>query len=219
MEETKQKITHPVKRILILFVGLIFMAFGVAFSIKSNLGTSPISSIPYVLNLITGLSVGTMTMIVNFLFVVFQIILLRKRYEWFQFLQFVVATIFGFIIDLAQIIIKDITVPNYFMQWVYCLLGILILSIGIAFEVMANFVPSAGEGTVLAICKVTNIKFGYMKMIFDLSLVVIAVILSFIFLGGLNGVREGTIAAALFVGLLNKLFSKETKKLGAIIFA
>ena len=195
------------------------MAFGVAFSIKSNLGTSPISSIPYVLNLITGLSVGTMTMIVNFLFVVFQIILLRKRYEWFQFLQFVVATIFGFIINLAQIIIKDITVPNYFMQWVYCLLGILILSIGIAFEVMANFVPSTGEGTVLAICKVTNIKFGYMKMIFDLSLVVIAVILSFIFLGGLSGVREGTIAAALFVGLLNKLFSKETKKLGAIIFA
>lgn len=219
MEETKKKINHPIKRILILFIGLIFMAFGVAFSIKSNLGTSPISSIPYVLNLITGLSVGTMTIIVNFLFVVFQIILLRRRYEWFQFLQFVVATIFGFIIDLAQIIIKDITVPNYFMQWVYCLLGIFILSVGIAFEVMANFVPSAGEGTVIAICKVTNIKFGYMKMIFDLSLVVIAVILSFIFLRGLYGVREGTIAAALFVGLLNKLFSKETKKIGAIIFA
>ena len=77
MEETKQKITHPVKRILILFIGLIFMAFGVAFSIKSNLVTSPISSITYALNLITGFSVRTM--IVNFLFVVFQIILLRKQ--------------------------------------------------------------------------------------------------------------------------------------------
>lgn len=77
MEETKQKITHPVKRILILFIGLIFIAFGVAFSIKSNLGTSPISSISYALNLITGFSVRTM--IVNFLFVVFQIILLRKQ--------------------------------------------------------------------------------------------------------------------------------------------
>ena len=53
------------------------MAFGVAFLIKSNLGTSPISSIPYALNLITGFSVRTM--IVNFLFVVFQIILLRKQ--------------------------------------------------------------------------------------------------------------------------------------------
>lgn len=77
MEETKQKITHPVKRILILFIGLICIAFGVAFSIKSNLGTSPISSIPYALNLITGFSVRTM--IFNFLFVVFQIILLRKQ--------------------------------------------------------------------------------------------------------------------------------------------
>lgn len=77
MKETKQKITHPVKRILILFIGLIFIAFGVAFSIKSNLGTSPISSIHYALNLITGFSVRIM--IVNFLFVVFQIILLRKQ--------------------------------------------------------------------------------------------------------------------------------------------
>ena len=76
MEETKQKITHPVKRID-SFYRLIFIAFGVAFSIKSNLGTSPISSIPYALNLITGFSVRTM--IVNFLFVVFQILLLRKQ--------------------------------------------------------------------------------------------------------------------------------------------
>lgn len=44
-----------------LVVGLFVMSFGVALSIKASLGTSPISGIPYVLNLITGLSVGVIT--------------------------------------------------------------------------------------------------------------------------------------------------------------
>lgn len=57
------------------------MAFGVVFSIKAALGTSPISSVPYVTSTISGLSVGTTTIIMNFMFVLIQIAILRKKYD------------------------------------------------------------------------------------------------------------------------------------------
>ena len=64
-----------------LCLGLTIMAFGVAFSIKAALGTSPISSVPYVTSTISGLSVGTTTIIMNFMFVLIQIAILRKKYD------------------------------------------------------------------------------------------------------------------------------------------
>ena len=83
------------------------------------------------------------------------------------------------------------------------------MAAGVSLEVKAGVVVLAGEGVVLAICKVLpKIKFGYMKVGFDVTLVVIACILSFTFTGHLQGVREGTVAAALLVGLIAKQIGK-----------
>ena len=82
-ENISSKMNHSVKRRVFLCLGLIIMAFGVAFSIKAGLGTSPISSVPYVTSEISGLSVGTTTIIMNFIFVLMQIAILRKQYDWF----------------------------------------------------------------------------------------------------------------------------------------
>ncbi len=103
MSEIKhQKINHPFKRLLFLCLGLIIMAFGVAFSIKAALGTSPISSVPYVTSKISGLSVGTTTIIMNFIFVLIQIAILNKDYDCFQLLQLPAAVLFGTMIDVAE---------------------------------------------------------------------------------------------------------------------
>jgi uncharacterized membrane protein YczE len=80
-------------------------------------------------------------------------------------------------------------------------------------EVTANVVTLAGEGLVLAICKVVPIKFGNMKVAFDVMLVVIALVMGFVSKGELLGVREGTIAAAVLVGLLSKQICKPVKKI------
>ena len=69
-EKTKLKMFPLCKRIVLLCLGLLVMAFGVAFSIKAALGTSPISSVPYVTGAISGLSVGTTTIIMNTLMTV-----------------------------------------------------------------------------------------------------------------------------------------------------
>lgn len=210
--KTARRIDHPIKRLVLLCVGLSIMAFGVAFSIKAQLGTSPISSVPYVTSAISGLSVGTTTIIMNFMFVAIQIAILRKKYDWFQLLQLPAAIVFGVMIDVAEYIISPITLSNYFQQWLICAAGIVLVALGVSVEVAAKFVTTAGEGVVLAICQVASIKFGNMKVVFDVTLVCISVVLSLVFLGKLDGVREGTAAAAVFVGLLTKVFNKLIKK-------
>ena len=217
MSESRQKkINHPVKRIFLLCLGLTVMAFGVALSIKAALGTSPISSVPYVTSVISGLSVGTTTIIMNFLFVLLQIAILRKQYDWFQFLQFPAAILFGTMIDVASGILGGLTCANYVQQWLVCAAGIFFVALRNSLEVEAKLVPTAGEGVVLAVCQVTPMQFSNMKVTFDVTLVCLSVALSFLFLGHLDGVREGTVAAAICVGMVTRVTNRLMHKVGAV---
>ncbi len=197
-----------IKRYVFLLVGLLIMAFGVGFSIKGDLGTSPISSVPYAVSLISTVTVGSATIIMHCVFIALQILILRKNYQPIQLLQLPVALLFGFMTDFAVYVLSPLSHTSYFMQWVFCVIGIILVAIGVSIEVVANVVTLAGEGLVLAICKVLPIKFGNMKVCFDVSLVVTAILIGFFFRGELLGVREGTIAAAIFVGMLSKKICK-----------
>ena len=196
------------KRYLLLLVGLSIMAFGVAFSIKASLGTSPISSVPYVVSLFTPLTVGTATIIMHCVFILMQILILRKNYHPIQLMQLPVAFFFGYLTDFGVWAVQGISYNAYWQQWILCLIGILLVAIGVSLEVKAGVVVLAGEGVVLAICQVLPVKFGYMKVGFDVTLVVIACVLSLVFAHQLQGVREGTVAAAIMVGLIAKQLGK-----------
>lgn len=204
---------YILKRYLLLLVGLSIMAFGVAFSIKASLGTSPISSVPYVVSLFTSLTVGTATITMHCVFILLQILILRKNYHPIQLMQLPVAFFFGYLTDFGVWAVRGIHCDTYWQQWLVCLAGILLVAVGVSFEVKAGVIVLAGEGVVLAICKVfPKVKFGYMKVGFDVTLVIIACILSFSFTGQLQGVREGTVAAALLVGMLAKQLGKLLSK-------
>lgn len=198
-----------VKRYMLLLLGLAIMAFGVAFSIKADLGTSPISSVPYVISIFTPLTVGTATIAMHCVFIVLQILILRKKYHPIQLMQLPVALFFGYLTDFGVWAVQGINCNTYWQQWGICLIGILLVAVGVSFEVKAGVVVLAGEGVVLAICRaLPKVKFGYMKVGFDVTLVVVACVLSLNFIGNLQGVREGTIAAALLVGLIAKQIGK-----------
>ena len=203
---------YIIRRYLLLLAGLAIMAFGVAFSIKASLGTSPISSVPYVVSLFAPLTVGTATIIMHCVFILLQILILRKKYHLIQLMQLPVAFFFGYLTDFGVWAVQGITCNHYLQQWLVCLIGIFLVAVGVSLEVKAGVVVLAGEGVVLAICKVLPVKFGYMKVGFDVTLVAIACILSFVFTGRLQGVREGTVAAALLVGLIAKQLGKMLSK-------
>lgn len=190
------------KRFSVLVLGLIVLAMGVGVSAAARLGVSPVSCVPFVLSQALPLTMGTITIIMHIVFLVAQIIILRKDFNPFQLLQIVVVFVFGYFTDAALSLTKGINPQNYFMQWVYCILSCPIIALGVALEVKAAFVTLPMEGFVGAISKKTGQEFGKAKTIIDICLVVLAAALSLIFLGKLNGVREGTIFAAITIGIM-----------------
>ena len=150
----RQDIVSLIKRYILLLAGLTVMAFGVAFSIKGNLGTSPISSVPYAVSRFTPLTVGTATIVMHCVFIVIQIAVLRKKYQLIQLMQLPVAFFFGYLTDFAVWAVQGLPCVNYMQQWLACLVGILLVAIGVSLEVKAGVVVLAGEGVVLALCQV-----------------------------------------------------------------
>ena len=208
MRQLNRLSVYILKRYLLLLLGLSIMAFGVAFSIKASLGTSPISSVPYVVSLFAPLTVGTATIIMHCVFIVMQILILRRDYHPIQLMQLPVAFFFGYLTDFGVWAVQGISYDTYWQQWIICIIGIFLVAVGVSLEVKAGVVVLAGEGVVLAICKVLPVKFGYMKVGFDVTLVVVACLLSVVFTGQFQGVREGTVVAAVFVGLIAKRIGK-----------
>jgi uncharacterized membrane protein YczE len=77
--------------------------------------------------------------------------------------------------------------------------------------------PMPAEGFIIALQKLIDKEFHKIKYTVDTLLVVMSAVLSFIFLGELDGVREGTLIAALLIGrtmgLIEKVFNKQVKAL------
>lgn len=201
-----------IKRYALLCAGLLIMAAGVGFSIRAGLGTSPISSLPYVLSLITPLSVGTATIAMHCALILLQIVLLGRKFQLIQLMQLPVALLFGYLTDLSLWLLDGLHAESYPGSWLLCLIGILLVGIGVSCEVTAGVVTLAGEGMVLAVCRRFRLQFPKVKIGFDCTLVIISVILGILFLGGIVGVREGTVAAALCVGMVSRFVNQKIMK-------
>lgn len=203
------------KRWLILLFGLTVMAFGIAFSIQAETGNTPVSGLPYVISLFSKWTVGEWTVITHCIFILIQIIILGRSFRLHQMLQLVVAFFFGSMTDIALWCIRGVTFYNYMQQIAFCCLGIFLVAVGISLEVVADVITLAGEGVVLAISKTFCFRFSNVKIAFDMTLVAVSCVLSLLFLHRIEGVREGTVLAALFVGVISKpLIRIETKILG-----
>ena len=206
------------KRYLIFLVGLFVNSLGVSLITKANLGTSPISSIPYVLSLNFPFTLGNFTIFFSIFLIVLQLIILRKNFKLEHILQIPVSIIFGYFIDLTMILFSWVNLEAYIMKIVYLLIGCLILGVGVYMEVLADVVMLPGESFVRAIVLTWKTNFGTTKICFDVSMSVIAAVLSFVFAGRLAGVREGTVIAALLVGFIARLIGKKLVFLKDMIF-
>lgn len=209
---------EKLKRYLIFLVGLFVNSLGVSLITKANLGTSPISSIPYVLSLNFPFTLGNFTIFFSIFLIVLQLIILRKNFKLEHILQIPVSIIFGYFIDLTMILFSWVNPEAYIMKIVYLIIGCLILGIGVYMEVLADVVMLPGESFVRAIVLTWKTNFGTTKICFDVSMSVIAAALSFVFAGRLAGVREGTVIAALLVGFIARFIGKKLAFLKDMIF-
>jgi len=200
--------TELIKRYIFLLVGLFVNGLGVSFITKAGLGTSPITSIPYTLSLGFTPTVGMFTLVFNIFLIILQVILLRRNFQLQNLLQLPIIALFSFFIDLTMSLLGFIQPETYVLKVISLVIGCLILGFGVFMEMVANVAMLPGEATVRAVSDVFSTDFGKTKIAFDSSMTVIAAILSFIMFRHLDGVREGTIVAAILVGFIARLFKK-----------
>ena len=209
---------NKLKRYLLFLVGLFINALGVSLITKASLGTSPISSIPYVLSLNFKFTLGNFTIFFSIFLILLQILILRKNFKLENILQIPVSIAFGYFIDLTMYLFFWVDPQNYLVKVIALLVGCAILGFGVYLEVLADVVMLPGESFVRAIVQTWNTNFGTTKIIFDTSMAVIAAGLSFLFSGKLNGVREGTIIAALLVGFIARVLGKKLEFIKPVLF-
>lgn len=199
------------RRYLIFTVALFFSAFGVSLVTKSYLGTSPISSIPYVMSLNTPLTMGTYIFILNMILIAAQMLMLGRRgivdKKIDLLMQIPVSVLFGVFIDVTMAMLGSYNPSVYVLKIVSLIAGCAVLALGISLEVVADVTMVSGEYTVQISSKRFKTQFGTMKIAFDVTLVVIAVTLSFILSGHIEGLREGTVIVALLTGPFVRLIS------------
>ncbi len=209
---------EKLKRYVIFVIGLFINSLGVSFVTKASLGTSPISSIPYVLSLNFPFTLGQFTIFFSLLLIVIQLVILRRNFKPEHILQIPVSVIFGYFIDVTMALLAFIQPQNYFSSIFYLLAGCIILGFGVYIEVLANVAMLPGESFVRAVTFTWKTDFGITKIIFDISMTVIAALLSFVFAHRLDGIREGTVIAALLVGFIARLFGRFLAFLPAVLF-
>lgn len=195
-------------RVLIYCLGLLSLAFGVAFSVNSNLGVSPVNSLPYVISRILNVQMGTCVTAVFCFYILLQILILRRKFNPVNLLQIVFSTIFGYFVDFSKMVLGDFAIPTYFGQLTMLAISIPLIALGIVLYMDAQLVPMPMEGLSSCLAEKFGVSFPNMKTIIDCLVVVIGLILCFVFLGGLDGLREGTIITAVVTGKVIAIFKK-----------
>lgn len=184
------------------------MGLGVALSVAADLGTSPISSLPFVLSVVTPLSMGTITFIMNMVFVLLQILILKKDFKKWYVLQIPGLFLFSVFIDLNNYLLSGAFPDAYWQQFLIMLAGCVVLAFGIFLLIKADFVMMPGDFLVRIISKVAKKNFGHVKIGFDCIIVAAAAIVSFASLQCIVGIREGSLVAAVLVGFIVNFYGR-----------
>ena len=171
------------KRYLVFLVGLFISSLGVSLITKANLGTSPISAIPYVLSLNFPLTLGQFTIAFSLLLILLQLLILRKNFKLEHLLQIPISVAFGYFIDMTMGLLTFVAPQTYPAKVLYLLIGCVVLAFGVYLEVLGDVAMLPGESFVRAIVMTWKTDFGTTKVCFDVSMTVIAVVLSFLLAG------------------------------------
>lgn len=206
-----------VLRVAVYCFALLLIAFGVALSINSNLGVSPVNSLPYVVSRILNVQMGTCVTVIFCFYILLQILILGREFRPVNLLQIVFSTVFGYFVDFAKAIVGDFAIPTYAGQLTMLAISIVLIALGVLLYMDVQLVPMPMEGLSSTVAKKLRKPFPTMKTVIDCLVVLIGIVLCFLFFGRLDGIREGTVLTAMLtgklIGILKKPISPVIRKL------
>ena len=210
----KNENSNIIFRYGLFLIGLFVASMGVALSTKAGLGTSPVASVPYSVSLVNGLlTFGGWLNLLSVIQITVQVILQRKSCKPLEIvIQTVLAFVYGYLTNMSVYLIRGLSVDNYIEQFICMLAGCVVLALGLWIQLQGKVAMLPGEAMNRAISQVTGKKYENVKVFFDVLYIAIAAVICLIFLGKLQGVREGSIIAAVLVGNIIRFYNWLFKK-------
>lgn len=203
---------RTLKNYSFLFISIFIVGTSITLITNAGLGATAVTSLPYVISQLWGVSFGFMTGVFNVLWVILQMTIQRRNFPKVQILQFGVAFVLGFSVDLSNYLLGFIQPQTYFSQFLMLVIGCLIMGFGIFVQLEAKAVYNPAEGIVAVIAENTKYPFGTIKTLFDSTLVILSILLGLIVAGQVTGIREGTIISAIIIGPFTGMFQKLFKR-------
>ena len=205
----KLKSAKLAPRLGIYLVGLVILAFGITLAVNSNLGVSPVTSLPYVVSQVLNVTLGTCTIIVYTCYIFLQMLIHGRKFQPALLLQLVFSTLFGYLVDATKLILGDCIPATYFGQLAMLGASIVLIAFSLVLYIDVKIAPMPPEGLVTCIADKLGKPFPKIKTLFDCASVLVGLFLCCLFLGKIVGIREGTIVTALLVGKLTGFFRKK----------
>lgn len=199
------------RKIVVLVIGVMIVGCSSALTLKAAIGVGAWDALAQTGSSVTSIEVGTVGMCFNFLCILIQIIVLRKKFKIIQFLQIPVSILLGAIINFMLYQIYDnFTVTEYWINVFLLVLGYIISAFSVGMVMVLDIVTFALEGACMAISKISGKKFHVLRQGVDIISVILVVIIVFV-TGVPLAIREGTIIGVLLFGPMMGIFMRLQK--------
>lgn len=200
----------------LLAIGL--LALAVAILTAADFGISMIVAPAYLLSL----KVGTVTfgqaeyIIQAGVFVLLCLVL--WKFKPIYLMSFVTCLIYGAVLDLWRMLPcfkPTVTAPGSMALWLRILMflvGVLLTSFSVALFFKTYLYPQVYDFFVKAVSHRYGIRLSRFKTCVDLTLLLVSVVMSFCFFGGLVGLNWGTLVMAVCNGTVIGFFSNRLER-------
>ncbi len=187
---------------LLWLFGIVFVALGVAICSKADLGVSMIAAPAFIVSeallpIWSGFSVGVVEYILQGVLLIIMCLIVR-RFNWRYLLAFAVAVIYGYTLNFFIWLLGGVTFDAIWLRWVMLIVGDIITAFGVACFFRTYMPLQVYELFVAEVASRFKLKLTKMKLAFDLSLLVISIVLALTLFGDVTTFDWTTIGYASF---------------------
>jgi uncharacterized membrane protein YczE len=186
------------KQCLLYLIGLNIMSIGIVLSTRTHLGVAAISSVAYSYSIFFNISFGLSNVILYVVFILIQI-LLMKSLSYKIIMQIPMAVLAGIFIDIYDNLIALLNY-NFLINFILLLTSNILTGIGVYFMTKADLILDPGNGIVNTLCIFFKKPFSYLRIRFDISLVIFTAISGLILVQEIIGIGLGTVISAYLIG-------------------
>ena len=175
---------------LLWVFGMIFVALGVSICGKANLGVSMIAAPAFVisealLSVSPFFSVGVTEYLFQGVILIVLCIVLRK-FNWRFLLAFIVAVLYGYVLNFFLWVFGGINFDAVWLRWVMLIVGDVFTAFGVACFFHTYMPLQVYELFVAEVSNGFKLKIGKVKWVFDISLLVISLVLAITLFGDVS---------------------------------